>query len=160
MALEAAKAVKIELPQGSKLVQTDADRIAAIVRERGLSQEQANALLNEHEALAAGFHGRLAETAKAERTAWVKTISEDPEIGGEKLVVTQKNAMRVIATFMPQPLREKLKETGFGDYPDFVRFLNNIGQAMADDKPLVHGAPGGAGVKSAEDVLYGTTAQT
>jgi hypothetical protein len=156
-AKEAAKSIKLELPRDSVLSQADVDRVAATARERGLSKEDAEALLKEQDATVRGHVARQQEQSKTQRAEWVKTIQNDPELGGDKLAVTQKNSLRAIEKFMPPELREKLKETGFGDFPPLVKMLNAIGAAMAEDKgPLGGAGTGGAGKKSAEDVLYGS----
>lgn len=150
----APAAIVLELPKDSKLVQADVDRIAAIAREQGLSQEQATKLLTEQNATVAAYEARQTEAAKTQRAAWAKAVTEDKEIGGDKLSVTQRNSMRVVEKFMPQPLRDKLRETGLGDYPDFVRFLNNVGAAMAEDSGVVNSGGPAHGQVDAASKLY------
>lgn len=153
-AAPASAEIKLEIPKDSKLVQADIDRIAAIAREQGLSQEQATKLLTEQNAAVAGYEARQTEAAKTQRAEWAKAITEDKELGGDKLSITQRNSMRVIEKFMPQPLREKLRETGLGDYPDFVRFLNAVGAAMAEDSGVVGSGGPAKGSVDAASKLY------
>lgn len=126
--------------------------------EKGLSQEQADILIAQANAAAvdteARVNARNVETLKARVDEWQVQIKADPELGGNNLSVTERNAQRVIDTFMPQKLRDELKSTGFGHYPEMVRFLNNIGKAMADDTPPSGGKPV-VGKRDAASVLYG-----
>jgi len=164
--LEAAKTLKIDLPKDSKLVQTDIDRISAIVREKGLSKAEADVLVAEANATAVAVEARMQESAKQQQQKWQADVKADPEIGGDKFSVTQRNSQRVLDTFMPNgkdeagnavihPLRNMLRETGFGDHPEVVKFLNRVGSAMAEDKPMVGAGGGGGGNKDAAAVLYG-----
>lgn len=148
--------IKLELPKDSKLHQTDVDRIAATARERGLSQEQANALLTEAETATSGFVARQQEMLVAKRTEWVNTVKSDPELGGANLAKTNANAMRVVERFMSPALREDLRVTGYGDHPELVRFLAKVGAAMAEDSPPSDGKPTFA-KRSVEDIMYGTS---
>lgn len=97
------------------------------------------------------------ETLKAERVKWIEAVKADKDIGGEKLAETQRASNLVIERFMPPELRTILRETGYGDHPQFVRFLANIGAAMKEDSGLQGGGAGTGGKKSAEQVLYGGT---
>jgi hypothetical protein len=157
--LNAAKDLKLEAPQGSKLHQTDVERIAAYARSQGLSVDEAKAMLAENEKAVTAHEARQIEAANEQRSKWVTEWQADPALGGEKLVTTQKNIQRVIDRFMPAPLQAKLKESGLGAYPDFVRMLNNVGAAMAEDGGINGGQGGGQGEVSAADKLYGTKSQ-
>lgn len=153
--LNAAKGIKLELPQESKLHATDVERIAAYAREQGLSLQEAQAVLSENEKAVTAFEARQREQVATQRAKWVDEWQADPALGGEKLATTQKNILRTIDKFMPKPLQEKLKETGIGAYPDFVRFLNNIGASMAEDGGINGGGGGSDASLSAADKLYG-----
>lgn len=166
--VEAAKSIKLEVPKDSKLVQADIDRISAIMREKGLSKAEADILVAEANQTALAYEARMQASAKEQQQGWIKAVQDDPDIGGDNLAVTQKNAQRVIDTFMPNtkgadgkdvvhPLRAMLRETGFGNHPEVVRFLNRIGASMAEDKALGGGGGPASEKKSAETVLYGDT---
>jgi hypothetical protein len=148
-------AIKLELPNDSKLAQSDIDRIAATARERGLSQEQATALLTEADTAARGFEGRLLESVKAKHTEWVAAVAADPELGGAKLETTKALAQRTVDKFMSQSLRDELKTTGYGDHPELVRFLAKVGAALGEDTPPAGDKPAQRN-KAPEDVLYGS----
>ena len=147
--------LKLELPKDSKLTQADVDEIAATARERGLSQDEAAAMLAERGKTAAAFEARAVEQFKAERGKWVEQVKNDPEIGGEKLAETQRLAMLAIERFYPQELRDYLRASGFGDHPYMVRLARSIGEAMSEDQPGKGGGIGGGGKKAPGDVLYG-----
>lgn len=155
--LEAAKGIKLELPKESKLHQTDAERIATYAREQGLSADEAKAVLAESDRAVAAYDARQQEGAKTQREGWVTEWQADPKLGGDNLPATQKNIQRALDKFVPKGLQEKLTITGFGAYPDMVRFLNNVGAAMREDGGINGGGPGAGGETSAADKLYGDT---
>lgn len=154
-AIEKAKNLKLELPKDSKLHATDADAVLAYAREHGLSEEHAKAVLNHRNDAVAKHEARQKANTEAKAAEWVKTVSEDPDLGGAKLVETQRQAQLAIDKFMPQPLRDMLRETKLGDHPEVVRFLRNVGATLKEDSPPNLGGGQGGGKKSAEDVLYG-----
>jgi hypothetical protein len=156
-AIEAAKDLKLELPKDSKLSQADIDEIVADARARGLSKEQAQAMIEQRGKVISGYESRAIEAFKAERVKWQEAVKADPELGGDKLAQTQKLSMLPVEKFMSPALRTMLRETGYGDHPEFVRFLTSIGRAMSEDDPAHQQGGGvGDGKKSAESVLYGS----
>lgn len=151
--------IKLEVPKDSKLSQVDVDKVAAIARERGLSQEQAAELLTLRADAITQYEAAAPERIKTLRADWVKQITADPEIGGEKLAETQKIVMRPIERFMSPELRKELRATGLGDHPLFVKFLHSIGSVMSEDKPGdVKIGAGGGEKKDPATVLYGDPA--
>jgi len=148
--------LKLEAPKDSKLSKADVDEIAAIARERGLSQEQAAEMVASRHAAVSRFEATVMEKMKSERAAWVESIKNDPEIGGDKLKETQRLTMLPIERFATPEFRSELRASGFGDHPLFVRFLLSIGQAMSEDDPSADkGGGGGGSKKDAATVLYG-----
>lgn len=157
-ALEAAKALKLDLPKDTKLHATDAESVLAYARKHGLSADQAKeALLQRNEAIE-GYVKRQGEQAKAKQDEWVKTVSADPDLGGAKLTETQKQAQLAIDKFMPQPLRDMLRESGLGDHPEVIRFLRNVGATLKEDSAPNNGSGGGKGEVSLADKMYPSTA--
>lgn len=155
-AIEKAKGIKLELPKDSLLTQPEIDKIAATARERGLSLEQANELVASQNEAVKAHVARQVESSTKQREEWVKTVQNDPDLGGAKLTVTQRNSQRAIDTFLDADVRKFLRESGFGDHPGLVRALAKIGAAMSEDG-RVGGDPGSGGKKTAEQVLYGSS---
>lgn len=149
----------LKLADKSLLDQGDLDKVSAIAREKGLSNEQAQQILDQREDAAKAMSERqLAQLTKA-KTDWQSATKNDPVLGGEHLAETQRLVMLPIEKFMTPELRTLLRDTGFGDNIEVVRFLHKIGKAMSEDKPLGGEGPG-SGQKTAEQVLYGGTTQT
>ena len=121
---------QLRLPEQTPLDQTDVAFVAAMAKDKGWSQEAAQAALTE-------MHTQLhqqRETLRAELVA-------DPEVGGTKLEQAQQLALRVLDRFLPdrevlgQRFRRDINRSGHGNYLPLVTLLARIGQAMSEDRP-------------------------
>ena len=140
--------------------QKDAEKIAAFARTHGFSAEQAAALLKHQEELAGGVVQRQQQFLTDQSLKWRTTIETDKDLGGVNMDRTKANIARVMDKFAPgeaHELRQILNTTGYGNNPAWVRFVDAIGRAMADDPTLLSGA-GGPGPKkdmTLAEALYG-----
>ncbi len=137
--------------------QTDAEKIVAYAKARGFSNSEAQDLVKEIEGVAGGITTRQQAFLQSEAKRWETEVKADKDLGGTNYDNTVKNINRVMEKFAPgenNPLRTILNSTGYGNHPEWVRFINAIGKAMAEDGPL-GGKGGGSGdKKSAADVLF------
>jgi hypothetical protein len=146
----------LKLPDGSQLNTSRLEQIAGLAKSKGLSQDQAQAMVNsESEALGAYVKGQLDQFEQM-KSKWVDDAKADPEIGGEKFKENIELAHRVLKKFGTQTFSEELERTGFGNHPELVRVFAKIGKQMADDQLVIARAQGGE-QKSAAELLYGTT---
>lgn len=148
----------LKIPEGSPLDATHLERTAAFAKERGLSNEEAQALLERDNKTVAGYLDGQKKLVEDERKAWLTTAKSDKEIGGDNHGRKVELAQRVIARFGTEALQDVLKRTGFGDYPELVRVFSRIGEAMSEDQLILPGATPGD-KKSPEDILYDKSKQ-
>lgn len=182
-----------DLPAGVKeLIDPDIlTRTVAIARERGLTNEAGQSLLDFTiaEAKAVAEKANTAAAKAAEKAAedavtaaneawvtantppkdgkpggaeWVKRNEAwwaeslaDPALGAgkkEQLSQAVEKANQAVARFEPG-LKPFLEQTGFGSHPVVLRFLANVGRAMAEPN-LALGGTGVIPKKSPEDLLY------
>lgn len=143
------------LKEGLELDAALADRAMPVLKDAGITREQANKL--------AGF---LAESREAEakalsdhweetNTKWIEAAKTDKEFGGDKFDVSLAKAQGVLNKFGTPELKEYLTASGGGNHPELIRFMARVGNAFSDDKPVGSETP--AAPKSAADVLYGST---
>jgi hypothetical protein len=137
----------LKLPDDSLLDASITDKVALIAKERGLSNEEAQALVdNEHNAVKAFV---------AERTqTWLSASENDKEIGGQAFKENAEIAKRVVSRYGTDSLKKELNRTGYGNHPELVRLLYRIGKEMAPDKLIVPTAQA-AGKKPVEEYFYG-----
>jgi len=146
-------AIELKVPEKSLLDAASVERIASFAKERGLSQEQAQALLErDHENLVSSEVAQKA-ALDAQSKQWVKDIISDKEIGGEGAKQNIALAHRVIEKFASPVLVQQLRETGLGNHPELIRLFVNVGKLMSDDQLVLgNGAP--TVEKSAAEIFY------
>lgn len=133
--------IKLTLPKDSVLQQAQVDKIAAFARERGLSQEVAQAALE----MQAGQAKEILDghvKAWGERVAgWEKELRAHKEFGGEKLKEFDQGASEVVMKYGGQEMMKLLNESGYGKHPQVAQFLWNLHKAMRPDKIVTPKAP-------------------
>lgn len=135
-------------PEGQEL---DANALAVfepIAKELGLSQEQAQKLVDIYPQI----QQQQAEAWSKQVSDWGEQVKADKEIGGDKFNASVGAAQRALDQFGNPELREYLNASGLGNHPALVRFCAKVGKAMAEDSFVV---PSQGGQRSAADILYG-----
>lgn len=145
----------LKLADGSALDASDVATVAEYAKANKLTQEQASAYLTSQETVAKGALDRKDAAQQTERDSWIQLVTNDKDLGGEKLGETAKLTMAAMERFAPgkdHPFRKYLNETGLGNHPDVVRTFVAIGKAMAEDKPPA-AQPGAGGTFDKEAAL-------
>lgn len=133
----------VKAPEGSLLKGTLMDSFLADAKKRGLSNDEAQAELNQKSQEAGAVVNVLQEEHKARVQQWGETLKADPEFGGEALAQNHSNAQVILKHFGDAELLSELDRTGYGSHPAFFRFLAKIGKATQSDKTIFTGAVGG-----------------
>ncbi|MGQ6155336.1 peptidase [Serratia sp. IR-2025] len=135
-------------PEGQEL---DANALAVfepIAKELGLSQEQAQKLVDIYPQI----QQQQAEAWSKQIADWGEKVKADKEIGGDKFNASVGLAQRALDQFGNPELREYLNASGLGNHPALVRFCAKVGKSMAEDSFVM---PNQGGQRSAADILYG-----
>lgn len=158
-----------KLPAGKTIDPTIVQRTEARARDRGLSNEAGQALLD-------GVLAELEAQDRANTTAWEpkkgakwvewnqglqKQALADAEIGGspEKLANHRELAQHALRLAFPtveerKAAEEFLDQTGLSNHPMAIRLLSRFGK-MSAERPLVTGQPGtGSGPKPMAQRMY------
>jgi len=109
------------------------DQTIAQAKEKGLTSDQAQLLLNAKDQGAKEYALREVERIKGEAPKWLEQLKADKEIGGEKLNETVENAKRVVGKYADQEFKDFLNSTGVGNHPMVVRLFAKIGKAFGED---------------------------
>lgn len=124
---------ELKLPEGSLIAAERLEKISQIAKEKGLSNDEAQALLQtEHEAVDT-YAKRQSQEFLAVQGRWLDETKADPEVGGAKLAESVAYAEAAVAKFGDPELKEALNATGLGNHKHLVRMLARIGKAMAPD---------------------------
>lgn len=155
--IEGNKEVKydLKLPEGSQLGADAVEKISSFAKEKGLSNEQAQAILEHEDEAVSSFAEYQKQQYEQTRNAWVEEVKNNKEYGGEKLNESLAHAKRVLEKYDPTgALRKALNDTGYGDFPPLVEFFVKLGRSSSEDKLVTSGTQG-TGNKSIEDIFYG-----
>jgi hypothetical protein len=141
---------ELKLPDGGLLHPSDLKVIEEQARKAGLSNDDAQAWVNEQ-----------ASVVKAQSDAYYAETLADKDYGGEKMTETQRLATAAIDRIRPvgHPRREEflafIKRAGADNALPVVSFLADFGKLMAEDS-VTHGrtAAGGSDKKAPEQVMY------
>lgn len=137
---------ELKAPEGQTLDALGLDTFTPIFKEIGLTQEQAQKLVDTQfqvttKALEAA-QKKIGDDVAAETAAWAKACREDKEFGGANFEANRKIADRAYAVFAPEgsALRKELLSSGYASHPEFVRLFWSIGQKLAESNPPAGGA--------------------
>lgn len=157
----AAQATKIELklPEGSPLEPGDVERIAADAAKRGLSKDDAQALLERESSVAATVLARQQAQLAGVGAKWVEEIKADPELGGQKFDSNVEAARRFVDRFGDDSLKRALETTGLGNHPGFFKLCVKAGKASKEDTLVTSGLRGMPTKKDPAALLYPTHTQ-
>lgn len=142
----------LKLPEGSQLDKTAIDRISTYAKEKGLSQDAAQELLNRENGAVEAHVAAQSKRLEEKRDEWAKAWEADKEIGGAAFKENVELAKRVVERFGDTELRTALDQSGLGNHPALARLLVKIGKSMGDDKLVV--GKTASGEKSLASMLY------
>ena len=135
------------IPEGHTLDAATLESATPIFRELGLSQDQAQKLVDFYSAKIGEINSANEGFMEQMRTEWRNQLKEDKDIGG-KLDAVKVNVGRALDR-MPEGIREPFKEamnlTGAGDHPAVIKAMNyfaelvNEGTPVRGDGPSPHG---------------------
>ncbi len=118
---------EFKVAENSVLDSRHVEKIAAYAKEQGLSQQEAQELLDgEAEAVAKEVRDLSAE--------FLNQSKADKEIGGEAFDKSVALGNAALEKFATPELRKILDRTGYGNHPEWIRFVARIGKAMESDK--------------------------
>ena len=148
------------VPDGSLLEPAAVERIAAYAKAQGLSQTQAQALVERESAAAAAIKEGQVALVEDKKGEWMETAKTDKEIGGDMFPKNAELAKRVVARYFTDAFKEALENTGLGNHPELMRGLVRIGKSMTEDQLVLPGAAGAKTPKDPAEILYGEKAKT
>ncbi len=149
------EAYEFKAPEGQELDTAAVEAFTPIAKELGLTNDQAQKLVDLYAAQMANAAKGQQDAFTAIRDGWVASVRNDPEIGGGKLEGNLAIAAKAIDQFGGPELRQALNETGVGDNPAVIKFMIKVGKAISEDNfPRGSGGDPGGG-KSTAELFYG-----
>lgn len=123
----------LKLPEGSPLDKSVVESVSSFAKEKKLSNEQAQAVLErEHDAVVGYVKNQEAQVATMSEQ-WKQEVLSHPVYGGPKAKETAELARRFLDKH-GTPGMKKFAEGAFGNHPDLVITLANAGRLMREDR--------------------------
>ena len=137
-------------PKDIALSKHDLEYIETFAREQKMSQDEAQALVDQQTDF-------VKRQLKAQDETLTAKLQADPELGGDKMTQTLQNTKRALEKIDKDgKLAATLDRYGISKDPEIVRALNYIGSNLKDDK-LIPSHGGTGGVLNKAKALYGET---
>jgi hypothetical protein len=149
---EASKEIVLKAPEGSKLDAAHVEKIATFAKERGFTQEQAQAILERDDKTVSDF----VATQEKNVANWKAETEADPEVGGEKFKEASELAKRFVHRFADKELLKELDDTGYGNNKLLVRMFYRAGKELGEDRLVQPGSQTRVAHEptSASEILY------
>lgn len=144
---------KLELGKETLLDNSVVEDVTAFAKEHNLSNDVAQKILSKQEETISKFFEAEAKAQEAELSKWRDSVINDNNMGGDNLKKTVEDARRVVERFGSEEFIEILRDTGYGDHPEVVRFLSNLGKIMSDDSLVLPNVK--AADRPIEEIFYG-----
>jgi len=156
---------EFKVPQGFELDKDVAGEATALFKKSGLTQTQAQELVDFYIKHTQASHNAPIEAWKATQDQWRSEINSDPEIGGSKLNGVKASLGKLYDslgdTTLTDAFREAMDFTGAGNNPAVIRLLYRVAQRLNEGGPVRGGGPSpdgqirpGAGAPSAAQAIY------
>lgn len=122
------------LPEG---MEVDTEMLGAFkeeAKELGLTQEQAQKLVDRYVKGADLAVEKQVEQWKSVQKEWVNAVKADDEIGGKDMDEKIAVANQAITQFGTKELVDALQMHGYGNHPEVVRFMYRVGKQLTQSE--------------------------
>lgn len=124
------------MPDGMALDEALASAVEPVLRDLGLTNEQANKLATTFAKYRASEAQRQSDAYAQQVEDWGKAARDDQEFGGAKFDENVGHAQKFIATFGTPELKALLAD-GLGNHPELIRICARAGKALQEDGGIV-----------------------
>lgn len=146
---------ELTMPKDSTLDASHLERIAAEAKAQGLSNEEAQALLERDSQLHADFTKKEKEKVEGYITQWAQDAMNDKEVGGQSFKENAEISFRFIKHYGTPELVKFLEDTGLGNHPEVMRVVVRAAKDMGVDK-FVQSGKTGEPAKTMAETFYGS----
>ena len=122
-------------PEGSAMSSALLDKTAATARELGLSNEEAQGLVDMQAQAIEAYVAEQQAAFEAQQKDWIETAKSDPEIGGDKFAESAEMAKRGLEKWASPALKAMITDSGFGNHPEILRLFAKLGRHGENDQP-------------------------
>jgi len=130
---EIPEAYTFEMPEGVELDEKLANEFSPIMKDLGLTNEQANKLAAKLAEVRMQEGLSQFEEYNSNLTKWENEVKADKELGGNNFDNTSQVASLAVEKLGSPELIELLDNSGLGSHPALVRFSFNAGKLLKED---------------------------
>lgn len=124
---------KFSLPEGFEYDEKLAERFGGVAKDIGLSQEQAQKLVDHYIELTQNSIAAHAAQIESQSEEWRKSAETDKEYGGADFEKNMAFAKAALDDFGSPGLLKCLTDSKLGNHPELIRFCWKVGKALSDD---------------------------
>ena len=146
----------LKLPDGVELDGELASALGPEFKELGLTNAQAQKLVDKYIGIQQARVGKQAEAFAKTVAGWADDAKKDPDMGGAKWDATVSAATQAVNRLGTPALREYLNASGGGNHPELIRFMAKVGALVGEDVPATGGAGGKGTPAEAAHTLFPT----
>lgn len=123
------------LPEDVILDEVALAKATPIFKELGLTQEQAQKVVDLHTELSQAGSQKQVDTFNQLINDWREQSKNDGEFGGDKFEENVAVARSAIAKYGTPELKQLLEDHGVGNHPEVIRFMVRVGRTLKEDVP-------------------------
>ena len=123
------------MPEGVEPDTAMIDLVSPIFKELGLTQDQAQKLVDFQAAQNKTGAENQVEAFNQMMTQWQTDSRSDNEIGGDKFDENVAIARTAVDKFGTPELKQLLTDHGVGNHPEMIRFMFRVGKLTREDVP-------------------------
>lgn len=142
------------LPEGVESDAAAMQEASALFKELGLTQEQAQKLVDFQAKKIQEGSASQADTYSQLVNGWLDEAKGDKEYGGEHFDENAAIAAKAVNTFGSPKFKELLETYGIGNHPEMIRFAFNVGKTLKEDIPGSSSNPAANTEKSRVQIMY------
>ena len=139
-AKEAQGQLELTMPENTLLSESAMDEIAQVAKEQGLSNDQAQKVLDMQSQAVSNFSERMEQSHYEQVESWGEEIRADKDLGGENLGKNAELAKRAVSELVGDDFLAELDSTGYGNHPKLFKLLVSVGKQMYADDLVLAGA--------------------
>ena len=158
---KAPETYELATDDDSPVTDEDLDKIAQYSKERGLSNDDAQKVVDMVEEGIKGYQSKLLTDLESTSETWKAEAMKDKEIGGDALGENIQMGKSLIDQFGDDELKADLVDTGYANKASVIRFLSRLGKAgnFSNDQ-FITGGKEAQKPASMADKFYPSTANT
>lgn len=148
----------IKLAEGSPIDAALVEDLVSFAKEKGLSPEQAQALVDREEQIVKDFVQAQAEQVQKQKEDWKKACVTDKEIGGPEFAKNVELSTRFLKKYGHESIVKYLDDSGLGNHPEVVRMFVKLAKDVGVGEDVIPKDGGGViQKKSHAEILYGSS---